>query len=145
MLRLGKLGTDSKLSGMVHKITKLKKKKVYDGNIPRHELIQQKFARVRRAWTLNNVCPLRASRSRRSRYLDRYLLDGLRRLGMGGGHQRRSNIHRGVAGGTGDSAEEREQNVCLVIGIRWWRSGRGIGRTAAWDGVERAGGGRSRV
>jgi len=62
------------------------KTKRCDGNIPRHELIQQKFALVRRAGALSGVGSLRGSRSRRSRDLERNLVDGLRGLWLHGGH-----------------------------------------------------------
>ena len=116
-----------------------------DKNIPRHELIQQKFALVRRVWALSGVCSLHVSRSRRSRDLSRCLVDGLRQLWLHGGHQRRSNVHRSAIRGTGHGTQEREQNICRVIVSRRWGSGGERVRTAAWDGVERAGGGRSRV
>ena len=62
------------------------KTKRCDGNIPRHELIQQKFALVRRVGALSGVGSLRGSRSRRSRDLERNLVDRLRELWLHGGH-----------------------------------------------------------
>jgi len=62
------------------------KTKGCDENIPRHELIQQKFSLVRRAGALSGVGSLRGSRSRRSRDLERDLVDGLRGLWLHGGH-----------------------------------------------------------
>ena len=116
------------------------------GHIPRHQLIQQNLALVFGVWALNDVCPLSIGRSRRSGDLGGCLLDGLGLLGLlwlHDGHQRWSNVHRGVAGGTGHGAQKRKQDVCRVV--RWGRSsGRRVG-TAAWDGVERARGSRSRV
>ena len=109
VLRLRKLGTVSKLSGMVHKGGQARKR---DRNIPRHQLIQQNFALVfRRVGALNYVRPLHVGRSRRSGDLGRYLLDGLGLLNLlwlHDGHQRWSNIHRGVVRGARDSTQKRE-------------------------------------
>jgi len=116
------------------------------GNLPRHQLIQQKFALVGGTWALNGVCPLHVGRSGGSRDLDRCLLDGLRRLRrlwLHDGHQRGSSVHRGAVGGTGYGTQKGQQDIRGVSG--WWGSGGRRVRTAAWDGVERTRGSRSRV
>jgi hypothetical protein len=112
-------------------------KKVRNGLETRHQLIQQNFALVfRGVWALDDVCPLRVSRSRRSRDLSRCLMDRLRLLRLlwlHDGHQGRSSVRRGVVRRHG--AQKRKQDICRVI--RWWGSGGRRIRTAAWDGVER--------